>query len=55
MVFLVVWVPGCLRTLQTSTIQGLSESDADALKKALGIETVRDLAASTSSYVKRKL
>jgi hypothetical protein len=25
-------------------IQGLSESDADALKKALGIETVRDLA-----------
>ena len=33
-----------LANAPVEAIQGLSESDADALKKALGIETVRDLA-----------
>jgi hypothetical protein len=32
-------------------LQGLSAGDADALKKALGIKTVRDLA--TNKYVLR--
>jgi hypothetical protein len=33
-----------LAEASVDAIQGLSESDADALKQALGINTVRDLA-----------